>query len=118
MTSLGSETTEKLISSNENLLSFFLEDVERETELDLGPVLLSLCTVIDQTCATDQSPLPQTLASVFSFVTNPVTYRVLLATALRSKGLAKHCLYLLSNSVALVHSMQDPQAMQPLKQTF
>ena len=121
LTSLGSDMTEQLIVSNEHLLSLFLEDVEKETEFDLSPILLALCTIVDHTCSTsdqEEPPKAQTLAAVFAFVTNPVTYRVLIATALKTKGLAKHCLYLLSNSVALVHSMQDPQATRPLKQTL
>ena len=90
-------------------MAFLLDDLGKDDgTVDLSPALMTLCTLLDQSCESNgQQPAVDT--AMYSFVTRPETYHVLLRATFggENKALAKHCLYLLSNSIAICHSMQS-----------
>lgn len=116
LTSLGAQFTEALLSQHEHLITFIVEDVAKESELDISPSLMALCSMLDQTSqdSSVSETCPRLAQGIYAFITNPATYQTLIERAFatqtsedKKRHYGKHCLYLLSNSIALVHSMQD-----------
>lgn len=99
-----------------------MDDLAEESELDLSPALMALCTLVDLVSSCDDDAGIDTLKhNVLIFITDPQTYSVLLNRVFSNNGrikFGKQCLYLLSNSIALCHSMQDQNLTQLLTDLF
>ena len=120
LTSLGAPFTEALLSQHEHLIPFIVEDVAKESELDISPSLMALCSMLDQTSqdSSVSETCPRLAQGIYAFITGPATYQTLIERTFatqtndtsatgddKKRHYGKHCLYLLSNSIALVHSM-------------
>ena len=74
---------------------------------------MTLCTMVDQVNSDEQAQECGILLEKLQWlISTPRTYTVLLnkvfgAQDSAQKGIAKHCLYLLSNSIAMVVAMGD-----------
>ena len=123
---LGSQFSETLLSQHDTILKFILDDISassdlsQHSQLDLSPAVMALCTMLDQMSNDDQISVtcPMLTQAMYEFVTQDSTYITLLDRTFCKQAKynkqSKHCLYLLSNSLALVHGMQDASVMQSL----